>query len=315
MPQAGDLIVLVGPPAEDPQQPGIVGGARRFMTHYPTLRLEVMTPADNRSESILRTVQNALAENPRALCLYVSNARAAAAAAESVLGTATILVTLGIELEIDGVFGHVDEDLPGAAELLGKHLNKVVADRRSYMLLHRNGASPTETRCYERFLSYARGHRAIALLDQRNAAEAARPPGELVRAMFRRFPNAGLLVTLEPSIWCAPDLSRVLGPKSRFATMCAAPVLWKHLRSGKATALVGVLDGEVGYLAIETALAAMTESREAGTVRSARAELVTPETLDDFARRYVKAAGLDMQELLSAKTGRPIAPADEPAGP
>ena len=315
IPSEGDLIVLLGPPTSSPQSAGICGGARLFIERYPALRLETMTPAYNRGESILRTVNQALAKDPEVVCLYVSDPQAASAAAETVIGKGTILVTLGVELDVSGVFGHVREDLTGAAELLGKRLEQIVAGRQSYVLLHRNGAGPTETHCYERFLAEARSYRGITLLEERNAADAEQSPVELIQAMLRHFPHAGLIITLEPSVWLTAGASKVLGQNARFATVGAAPALWGYLRSGEATALAGVLDGEMGSLAAEVALAAITESRRAGAVRTAPAELVTRETLDDFAKRYAEAAGLNLQELLSAPATRPLAPTDTPTGP
>ncbi|MBU0617176.1 MAG: substrate-binding domain-containing protein [Planctomycetes bacterium] len=314
IPGEGDLIVLLGPPTSSPQSAGIYGGARLFIQRYPALRLETMTPADNRGESILRTVNQALAKDPKVVCLYVSDPQAAAAA-ETVIRKGTILVTLGVELDVTGVFGHVREDLTGAAELLGKRLEQIVAEKQSYVLLHRSGAGPTETHCYERFLAEARSYRGITLLEERNAADVRQPHVELIRAMLRHFPHAGLVITLEPSVWLTTGASEALGQNARFATVGAAPALWGYLRSGEATALAGVLDGEMGSLAAEVALAAITESRKAGTVRTAPAELVTRETLGDFAKRYAEAAGLNLQELLSAPATRPLAPTDTPTGP
>jgi ABC-type sugar transport system substrate-binding protein len=286
------------------------------MERYPMLRLEVLTPADNRAESTLRIVHQALAKNPKVVCLYVSDPRGAAAAADAVTRKAAILVTFGAALEVAGVFGHVQEDVAGAAELLGRHLEEIVAGKRSYVLLHRAGASSMETHCYERFLRGARSCPGITLLGERNAAETEESAVELIRAMFRCFPHAGLVVTLEPSVWLTDGAGHALGQSAHFATVGAAPTLWKYLRSGEATALAGVLDGQMGALAAELALAAITGSRDGGTLRTAHAELVTRETLDDFAKRYAETAGLDLQELLSATTAtQPTLPADVPISP
>ncbi len=315
LPREGDLIVLLGPPASNPQWPAIAGGAKRVIERYPLLRLEIMTPADNRADALLRTATEALAKKPRAVCMYVSDPHAASAAAESIVRSAAILVTLGVGLDVTGVFGHVREDLTGAADLLGKNLEQIAAGKQSYLLLHRAGVNPPQTHCYERFLAKARSHSRISLLEERNAADTQQPPVELLRAMFARFPNAGLVVTLEPTVWLSTAPAQILGQNAHFATVGAAPALWGHLRSGTATALAGVLDGELGSLAAELALAAITEGRRPGAVRTAPAELVTRATLDDFAKRYAEAAGLDLQELLAAPATRPVAPAAGPSRP
>lgn len=308
LPREGDLIVLLGPPTASPQGPAIAGGARRVIERYPLLRLETMTPADNHADTLLRTASQALAKQPRAVCMYVSAPQAASAAAEAVVRQAVILVTLGVQVDVTGVFGHVREDLTGAAGLLGNNLDRIIAGRQSYLLLHRAGADATQTHCYERFLTAARSYGTISLLDEQNAADEQQQPVELIRAMFARFPNAGLVVTLEPGAWLSTDPAEVLARGARFATVGAAPPLWGHLRSGRATALAGVLDGELGSLAADLAVAAITDSHAAGKVRIASAELVTRETLDDFAKRYAETAGLDVQELLAAPPAAPSRP-------
>jgi hypothetical protein len=315
VPRAGELIVLIGPPAASPKWPAIAGGARRYLERYPSLRLETIAPTDNRPETLLRAADRALALNPKVVCMYVSDPRAASDAAEAVISHTTSLVTYGIELDVAGVFGHVREDLTGAAELLGKNIEQIVAGKRSYILLHRSGLNAATTHSYERFRTKARSFGSISQLEERNAADAEQPPIELIRAMFARFPNAGLVVTLEPTVWLTTPPAEVLGRNARFATVGASPALWGHLQTGSATALAGVLDGELGALAVELALAAITENHAAGKVRTAPAELVTRATLDDFAKRYAAAAGLELQELLSATSTQPMSPGDEPTGP
>jgi ABC-type sugar transport system substrate-binding protein len=270
--------------------------------------LETIAPSDESSEALLRVVRDVLAKNPSAICLYVSDADAARTAATEVVRSGTILVTMGISSGATGVFGHVRVDLAGGAELLGEHLQEIVGGKRSYVLLHRYGATPTDTHCYERFMRKARSYHGIKLLEDRNAAEAQEPPAELLRAMFACFRHAGLAVTFDPTPWLSTPPAELLGSNARFATLSAAPPLWRYLQSGEAAALVGPLDGEIGSLAVEIALVGITESGKAGLERIVRNELVTRETLDDFAKRYAEAAGLDLDQLL------PRPSASQPAG-
>jgi len=308
-PSPGDLIVLIGPGQSSPQQAGIAGGARRFIASYPSLRLEIAAPSDNRAAALSQVVRDTLSKNPRAICLYISDQAAARPAANEIVRSGTILVTMGVDSDVTGVFGHVRVDLAGAAELLGERLAKIAGGKQSYVLLHRYGATPADTHCYERFMHKARSSHAIMLLEERNAAEAEELPAELLRAMFARFRHAGLAVTLDPTPWFSMPPAELLGRNARFTTLSAVPALWRYLRSGEAAALVGPLDGEIGALATEMALAAITESRQAGLIRIAPNELVTRETLDDFAKRYAAAAGLDVNELLPrSATSRPAAP-------
>jgi ABC-type sugar transport system substrate-binding protein len=305
-PAPGDLIVLIGPPRSDPRSPGIAGGVRSSLAQYPTLRLETSTPSDSSADALLRAADRALAMSARAVCLYVGDPAVARPAAERIASSGTILVTMGERCDRVGTFGHVQVDLAGGAELLGKHLAEIAGSKRAYLLVHNQGASDPETHRYERFMQHARRQYQMTLLEERNASETEQPAAELLRAMFRRFRHAGLAVTLNPRPWLESKPAELLGRDARFATLGAAPPLWPALRSGEAAALVGPLDGEIGSLAAELALTGLTESRKAGLLRIVSCELVTPDTLDDFAQRYA-AAGIDLSELRAA------GPASRPA--
>ncbi len=311
------LIVLIGPAQPSPQWAGIAGGARRFIKErYPSLRLETTAPRDDSGPALSQAVQDALSLEPSAICLSVSDPAHACAAAGEVVASGTILVTVGIACDIPGVHGHVRVNLASGAELLGEHLEEIAGGKRSYLLVHRCGATPVDTHCYERFMRKARSYHGITLLEERNAAETGQPPAELLRAMFARFRHAGLAVTLDPTPWLRRPPAELLGRNARFATLSAAPALWPYLRSGEAAALVGPLDGEIGALAVELALVGITDSGEAGLVRSVQSELVTRETLDDFAKRYAEAAGLDVNALLSpTAASQPAAPPGPAMGP
>jgi len=312
----GDLVVLIGPSQSSPQWAAIGGGARRLVEQYPPLALELMAPTDSSHTALARIVDEALSKKPKAICLYVRDPETARSAARQITKAGVHLITMGADSGISGAFGQVHVDYARGAELLGKHLTEIAGGKRSYFLLHTHGASPIDTHCYERFMQHARGRVDMTLLKECNAAEAKRPTGELIAEMFARFPNAGLMVTLDPGPWLSTPPAQLLGSNARFATLGAAPVLWQYLQSGEATALVGPLDGEIGRLAAEMALMAITESEPAGLVRIARHELVTRDTLDDFANRYAEAAGLDLKELVRQPAlSEPSAPPERNASP
>ncbi len=132
----------------------------------------------------------------------------------------------------------------------------------------------------------------------------------LADGLLERFPNAGLVVSLDPALWLTPqagwerDLRQVSGD-FRFATLSAAPSLWSRLgtpeRPGEAAALVGPLDGEIGYAAVEMAAQLLLGASQIVRERAVPCELVTADNLADFARRYAAAAnGLDVQPFLPA---------------
>ena len=303
IPKEGDRIIIVGDSSSDAQWPGIAGGARRYMAKYPGLLLETAAPPDNRGESLLKTVQQIIKTKPQVVCIQVHDPKQAQAALQAVHDAGIPLITIGVKTEFARVFGHVQDDIAGAAELLGANLETVVADKRSYMVLSGQGDAKRSAYICERFMSKARGFHGITLLEERDAAAA--PPAETIRAMFERFPNAGLVVTFDSSVWLSESPSKLLGKNARFATVGAAPVLWKYLQSGQAAALAGVDDGELGSLAMELAIAALTESRAPGALKMARARLVTRETLADFMKRYAESAGLNLRKYMMTATSRP----------
>jgi hypothetical protein len=315
-PADGDLIVLIGPDQSDPRWAGIAGGAQRFIERYPSLRLHTVAPPDNSRARLLEAVRDALSEEPRVICLYISYPARARAAIDQILHHGIPLITMGVRSDNPQVFGHVQVNLAGGAQLLGENLVEIAAGKRSYLLLHWQDASAEDGHCYTRFMAMTRSHGGLTLLEQRDASTAKQTPAELLREMFTRFRHAGLAVTLHPAPWLSAPPAQLLGRDARFATLGAAPALWPYLRSGEAAALVGSIDGEVGSLAVEIAIIAMTDSRQAGLVRVVESELVTRETLGDFANRYAEAAGLDSHELLaSPATSRPAPPASRPPQP
>jgi ABC-type sugar transport system substrate-binding protein len=305
IPSEGDLVVLIGPARPNPRWVGIAGGARLFMQDYPQLRLKSAAPSDNSALTLSRIIDAALNDNPRAICLFVRDPVVARPAIDKILAQTTIVVTMGVDTKVPGVFGHVHLDMPAGAELLAEHLSEIAAGKRSYVLLHYYGTTPTGTRCYERFMRRMRAQPGLTLLEERNAGEAEQPPAELVRAMFARFRHAGLAVTLDPGPWLSASPAELLGGEARFATLGAPRALWPYLRSGEAAALVGSLDGEIGSLAVELALAGITERFTPGQVRIVDSELVTPENLDGFARRYAAAAGFELSELMPRRVPKP----------
>jgi len=303
VPAEGDLIALIGPDRSDPRGPAIAGGARRFIASYPTLRLDTFLPADNTHGTLMRIVDKTLAAEPRVVCLYVTNPALGCSVARKILKHNVAVVTIGLTVDIDQVFGHVHTDEAGAAELLGEHLMQIAAARRSYLFVHRRSASAHDEKCYARFMAKARFHHALTLLEERDAAAFQQPAGAIIRALFARFRHAGLAVTLDPTPWLETPPAQLLGREASFATCGAAPALWPYLKSGQAAALAGPIDGEIGALAAEIALIAMTDERQAGLVRGVQSELVTRASLDHFSRRYAEAAGTALDELV----GPPLA--------
>jgi hypothetical protein len=140
-------------------------------------------------------------------------------------------------------------------------------------------------------------------LTEREADHGPPRQREQLREMLAQFSSAGLVITLTAEPWFDIPPERWLDPRNSFATLSAAPRLWPRLASGEAAALVGPLDGDVGYGAVELAWLGLTGAERAGTRPMVPCELVTPQTRTEFARRYAESAGASVESLLIGEGG------------
>lgn len=311
----GGQIVLVGPSREDPQWPGICGGALRFMAGVPTVRVECVVPEKDTVQSMRELLEAQLAREPAAICVYVTPEDVAEPTAlranlDRIARAQVLLVTMGCNPNDPRVYGHVNVDLEGGAELLGSSVERLAADRRSYVLVHEDGADQLASAVYARFASGIRHQHATDwhLLEAVNTAERGNTPADAVVELLKTFPHVGVVVTLNPKPWLdtppgwIQDL-RGLNARFQFATLTTSPALWGRLGTpalpGTALALVGPLDGDIGYAAVDLVVQALVSEREAVPRRTIPCEVVTAETLVDFARRYAESAnGLDVMPYL-----------------
>lgn len=310
----GALVVVIGPAEGHPQWPGIRGGAERFAAGNPSLRLLCAAPREERGETLATTVERVLSDRPAIVCLWISNPDVAAPSVARIASQQVILVTMNARATAGYPAAHVDIDFSSAAHLLGSQLGAVAAGRRSYVLVHEEGRDPLATACYQRFAAAAARQYDVTLLEaRRGTADTCAAVEELVG----RFSHAGLVVTLNPDVWLTARAGwdgelRARNREFRFATLSAAPLLWSRLGTpaapGDAAALVGPLDGEIGYAAVELAARLLLGTERATMERVIPCELVTPETLADFAQRYAVAAnGLDVSAWLPRATTAPAA--------
>jgi ABC-type sugar transport system substrate-binding protein len=317
----GARVVFVGPSQFDPQWPAIRGGAGRAARHLPMLNLECLAPPDETAAALLRTVQRTLDSKPSVVCLYINDVPAARPCIDAIAARGVLLVTVGLHIENVSIYGHVDVPIPACAELIGENLREIAAGRASYVLVHEHGRNSVATACYERFKLSADRQHAVACLDERNAAQTHATQRDLVLDLLRQFRYAGLVITFSPEAWIEAPARLTIGPANRFIAMPAIPALWPALRDDQALALVGPLDGQIGYLAVSLAAEALTQSRGFGVLRSVACEVVTARTLDDFSRRYAAAADMSLEDLLptpasaAAATGRVKDAGGRPAQP
>lgn len=317
VPETGLCIALLGPAAADPEWLAVRGGAERYATAVPTVQLRMATPAADTLDALRDCLAGLLERRPSAVCVHLTAADVArpAAALEifaRVHRAQCLLVTLGCRIPDEHVYAHVGPDYAEGAETLAAALPRIAGQRHTYLLLHRHGASPLDSTVYERFAATARLQFDLTLLQERNAAALGRPPADLAEEMLATFPHAALLVALDPEAWLRAPVGwdrklRRLNADFRYATLSSSPALWRDLGTstapGPAAALCGPLHGDLGYTAVELAVAAVVSQREPTPDRMIPCEIVTPVDLPAFARRYARAAGgLDISSYLPKST-------------
>ena len=318
---SGALVAVIGTSETNPNWPGIRGGARRYDAQYPNVTCLTAAPEDTSTESLMAVVDRVCEKQPLAICLCVEDADRARAAAKKIQSRPILLVTIGTPVEGVNAYGGVEVGWPEGASLLGRALSEVAGDPPNpnmphigpgYVLIHEDGKNPIASSCYARFIVGAEGNSRLSLLKQRNAAQTDRSQRDLVEGLLAEFPSVRLVVTLNPQPWLVLQPRLRLPSGNRFCTLAAPPRLWARLQSGEAAALVGPLDGEIGYTAVDMAVHAIMEIPGAVRRRVIPCHLVTADTLADFAAEYAAAADLDLAEILPFGAERP--PADDSGG-
>ena len=304
-------VVFIGPSSDDSQWQGIVGGAKRYLREYTMLQVEYTASAQFHATDFLDTVGTIAATSPRVIALYHRDREILTQAARTARDAHVRVITIGDRTDVQGLFGHVEEDIGGAAELLGLHLDQIAGDRKSYFLLHCQSKGRRGKYFYRQFIDKARDYHALTLLKEGDACDGKQTADALIRALFTEFPNAGFVVTLDSVIDQEGMMDALHARPAPFATVGAAPALWPDLRSGKALALAGVNDGELGAAAAELVVAALTDSRQPGAFKLVESELITAETLPDFVQRYTAATGLQPEEGQAQPTSAPSSQAIE----
>lgn len=299
------LVAFIGPGDAHPRWAGLKGGVERLLSGIGTIQPTYYALAETTPDAARQVVSDALTDNPSVVCVFIPNAECAHAAFAALAESSLLTIAVDCDPGDVSVYGRVTVDWPDAAEELGKALPDLTGEGSTYLLVHNRFASTVDNGLYERFQRGAeRAAHAVRALREvpRSAEDAAQPDAQrkLVTDIVGLFPNAALLVTLDPEVW----LTRSAGwfddllaqnPRLRIATLSTAPSLWPLLgapaRPGPFAALVGPLDGDVGYAAAKIALDTLVARRDVQTRRSVPCEIVTPATLADFAQRYAKSAG------------------------
>ena len=299
-------MIVIGPAADDPTWPAIRGGAQRYAATLPNLVFDYVAPTDDDHAARKLLIDQCIERTPKAICLYVTEAGRGsgsdndpfAALAEEIRRNNILLVTMGRRLG-DGsrYYAHVGVDLAWAADAVGRNLAAIAVDKRSYLLLHQRDLSAQSTRIYNRFTLAARHDANMTRLRELRAAPSAAEQQRQLREMLAEFPNVGLIVTLTPRLWLEQPTGAALHSRNRFVTLSTSPSLWPRLRKGEAAALAGPLHGEIGYTAVSKAWTGLLAGEALGRVELIPCELVKPDSLDDFAKRYAESAGIPLEQL------------------
>ena len=306
-------VVFIGPSQRDIRWKAVAGGVKRYLADFTMLNVEYVAPADNHKDGLFSAVRDAIAQAPDVIVLYGRDANRMKSAASEIMQAPIPLISAGEKPEVEGIIAHVDEDLGGAAELLGKNLESIAGEKKSYFLVHCMQRSYAASINFERFMGKARDFRGISLLQEGDACATETEPDSLIQSMFATFPNVGFTITLDSVIELPGVLDCLLRQKAPFVAIGASPALWRHLQSGRALALAGVNDGALGAAAAEQVVAFLTENRDTVGNKVVGSEFITAETLPDFMKRYTDSAGLDLQTLLEESAGSTAAPSSQSA--
>jgi hypothetical protein len=306
--------------------PAIMAGAQHYAGGIGTLDVVEVVGTDPNGHVTTALIEQAVAAGGEGLCLFVAARDMAhlqdlTAAIELAHGQNLPIVIMGQRVDHPLVYGQVCADWPQSAEQLADALPQITK-RRSFVLLHHEGRDNLATRCYRRFTTEARTLGDMHQLKQVNVSDGAGPATQMARGLLELFPNTGLLVTLDDGLWLRAEPAwfanlRAINPQLQYVALSSAPQLWRDLGSpgapGVCAALVGPLDGQLGYEAVRIAWRPLIAERQPdGVLRFIDCELITAGTLPDFARRYSEAAGgLEVHTYLrGALDLEPTPPAD-----
>ncbi|MFO0838110.1 MAG: substrate-binding domain-containing protein [Phycisphaerae bacterium] len=303
LPTSGTLVTVIGPSQDDPAWPATRGGIRRFAEHAEYLRIETMTPSARNVAEKRALFEQELGRKPAAIVLFVTDADVDRRLAERAAEESVLLVTVGARLNGVRPFAHVEPDLPALAERLAERLPDIAGEQRTYALIHDRGANEMATRCHDHFMRVARLKTSLVQLAECNAFESNRIADDVIAEFCGRFRHLGLIVLLGATD--TPRAASAIGAgQTRLVVLSATPDHWGLLESGKAAALAGPLDGELGYTLARVTAEGLNGDVRPGRTHPVPCEIVTPAELPGFEQRYAEAAGMELSVLLESVRGK-----------
>jgi ABC-type sugar transport system substrate-binding protein len=303
-PAANSIVSFgfIGRLPPDSRRAAIRRGAAAFLAGSPNVRTEFFDIADAGADVRRRRFDGLASARPSVIAVYAENAQIAGDCLETARSHSIPLILMDDRTDDLRASGRVTCDPAQAAELIASNLLPLAGEGRGYILIHESSTDDVAERIYARFQTVARRAAGVTRLAEcdlgRPAAgdvSGARAVPQQIESLLARYRSTSLVVLLLRRSEFLPGASwlaelRAKYPSVRFAVNSVDQRLWPFVRSGEIAALAGPLDGTMGRLAAEMAYQSLIGTTPEAD-RSVPAELVTPENLRDFERRYREAAG------------------------
>jgi ABC-type sugar transport system substrate-binding protein len=271
----------------------ILRAAQEHVKQYPFLTYNPLEPSAQDldvSDQILQAVDQGAAY----IVLWHDSTPAPLEAITLAESRGVTIITIDREIPRNRPSNHVALRLDAAAEDLGRSLSNYAAPRKAFILLHHRERDDASRERYERF---AAGLAAQAELVQVAGIDATgKDPVNLINASLDQFPNTKLVVTLECDLWLRPAAVTVR-PGVHYVSLDAPPALWRDVKSGRALALIGLIDGDIAQAALSLISELATTARRPVPQRSVDYTVVTPDNLNQFAAEYAQSVGLPVTAL------------------
>lgn len=252
------LIVIIGPSPGDSRSAALATAFQRFFAVIDGVRVSVITPRSDSSDDLREATERAIRSKPRAVAVYAADGDELDAAVRRLASSCSPIVTIGGACREPQTYAQVRYDDDRGAELLAKEVDRILRDDNGYLLVHDRSRGGASARAFATFDATSKHHSSKIRFDDIDLGPSrttpAQNPLELMRDALARFRSATLLVCLEPSTWLRVDeevFSQfiAINPRIQFATVSTSSDLWRALAEGRAAALAGPNDAEIGRAA------------------------------------------------------------------
>ena len=267
---------------------------------YPFLRnLPPFTP-DSASDgvgtpSIANQLALAVGAEAQFVVLWLQGDTAPMEAITAAEQNGVTVVTIDRNIPRDRAANHVDIHLPAAAEQLGRDLSQLSEGRQAFILIHHRDRDPEANRRYARFRTGLSAQSEMVMVGEADAT--GRDPVAMLNQLLELYPGTALVVTLESDLWLLPE-AKSIRDDVRYITLDASPALWPDLKTGRALALIGPVDGEIGEAALSLVADLATSAKRPLPNRVVECRIVSKSNLSEFAAAYAESVGVPPEKLM-----------------